>query len=293
MIQEKERKPGYYRVKLEGTWMILPWRSPDIHEKEKRVWSYEGTIMNDEDMDEIDESPVTATPSKESEPQPYSIADLRDDALEACWRHNNDTKIPDENSFVTGYIDGHFAGYGMRDKEVLKESEPKTDELKRLQELINNPEIEDFVKGVTLEAVHQIERWGLENEERKSPHHFIMVANKLIGKMCVDIWDKDTDKFKHHCIALAAEFANVHRQVQKEGTAINKWFKDSEDKQGSMPTSQDVLQAAAVQSQSRVKELENSLRAIIDATEDKDGKFSAWHKELRKVTKEGKEILTK
>lgn len=94
-----------------------------------------------------------------------------------------------------------------------------------LSTLINNPEIENFINGVTLEAAHQTQRWGAEKEEKEPPHHYILVTNKLLGKMCVDIWDRDTDKFKHHIIALAAEMFNIHRQVGKDGTVINKYFK--------------------------------------------------------------------
>lgn len=94
-----------------------------------------------------------------------------------------------------------------------------------LESLINNPEIEDFLKGTQIEAAHQIERWGLENEEANPPHHYILVLSKLIGKLSVDIFDRNTDKFKHHCIAIAAEMHNLHRQVTKRGTVVNEWFK--------------------------------------------------------------------
>lgn len=90
--------------------------------------------------------------------------------------------------------------------------------------LVNNPEIEDFVKGVQLEAAHQLERWGIENEEANPPHHFVLVMAKLLGKLSTDIFDRDHEKFKHHCIAIAAEMHNIHRQVDKEGTQINHWF---------------------------------------------------------------------
>lgn len=108
--------------------------------------------------------------------------------------------------------------------------EGESQEELRLRALINHPEIDNFLKGVQLEAAHQTERWGLENEEQKAPHHFVMVVMKIAGKMCVDVWDRDFDKFKHHCIALAAEMFNIHRQTKKESTVIHQWFtrKDGE-----------------------------------------------------------------
>lgn len=95
---------------------------------------------------------------------------------------------------------------------------------KILDSKINTPEINDFIEGVKTEAAHQTERWGIENEQGNPPHHYSMVLMKLAGKLCVAIWERDTDKFKHHCITIAAAMHNCHRQINKEGTEINKWF---------------------------------------------------------------------
>lgn len=103
-------------------------------------------------------------------------------------------------------------------------SKERYDQLLFIEKLVNSPEINDFLKGVQLEAVHQVQRWGIENEEASPPHHFILVFAKLLGKMSTDVFDRDVEKFKHHCIAVAAEMHNIHRQIDKEGTEINKWF---------------------------------------------------------------------
>ncbi len=109
------------------------------------------------------------------------------------------------------------------------EEQPKEETREQyLERLINNPEIENFLEGVKLEAAHQIERWGLEKEERNPPHHYILVMAKILGKMSTDIFDRDVEKFKHHCIAVAAEMHNLHRQIEKEGTQINNWFHPKE-----------------------------------------------------------------
>lgn len=96
--------------------------------------------------------------------------------------------------------------------------------LEYLEKLINNPEIEDFLKGVQLEAAHQTERWGIVAEENKMPHHYAVVMDKLKGKMAVAIFDGDIEKYKHHLITMAAICFNVHRQIDKEGTLVHKYF---------------------------------------------------------------------
>lgn len=99
-------------------------------------------------------------------------------------------------------------------------------EISRLNKLINHPELENFLEAVKIEAAHQTERWGLENEEKKPPHHYVMVFTKLLGKLSLAIWDRDGDKFKHHLITMAAVSFNTHRQVKVYNTTICNWFKN-------------------------------------------------------------------
>lgn len=97
-------------------------------------------------------------------------------------------------------------------------------ENERLEELINHPFIGEFFEGVKIEAAHQTKKWGAEIEETKYPHEYALVLDKLKGKQALAIWDKDTEKFKHHLITMAAVCFNVFRQIDKEGTAMNRWF---------------------------------------------------------------------
>lgn len=97
-------------------------------------------------------------------------------------------------------------------------------EIKRLKDLINDPEIDNFIEGVKIEAPHQTERWGKEKEESAPPHHYVLVITKLLGKLTVAIWDKDVTKFKHHCITIAAAMLNCHRQIENKNTFINEYF---------------------------------------------------------------------
>lgn len=83
-----------------------------------------------------------------------------------------------------------------------------------LHHATNTPEINDFIKGVGIEARHQQERWGDQSHEPFG--HFMLVANKLMGKMAIDIFDDDRQKLKHHIIALAAVMKNLHDAVSKQ-----------------------------------------------------------------------------
>ncbi len=93
-----------------------------------------------------------------------------------------------------------------------------------LENLINNPEINDFLEGTRLESAHQTERWGQAHEESKYPHDYALVLDKLKGKQALAIWDKDIEKYKHHLITMSAVCYNIHRQIDKPGTALNRYF---------------------------------------------------------------------
>lgn len=100
----------------------------------------------------------------------------------------------------------------------------KLDRLEYLEGLINNPEIENFLEGVRIEAAHQTERWGAEDEAKKSPAYYSLVFGKLLGKQSMAAFDLKADKYKHHLVTMAAACFNTHRQVDIKGTAMNNWF---------------------------------------------------------------------
>ncbi len=99
-----------------------------------------------------------------------------------------------------------------------------TARIEELEQLINSPELDDFLKGVGLESAHQTERWGAESEARKSPEHYALVLNKLQGKQAVAIFDQNTEKYKHHLITMAGVCFNVHRQIEQHGTSVHMRF---------------------------------------------------------------------
>ena len=112
----------------------------------------------------------------------------------------------------------HLPEIEEKDKEI---AELKA-EVSRLNTLINSPEINDFIEGVKIEAAHQTEKWG--KQEDHPPHHYILIFTKLLGKLSVCIWDRDVDKFKHHLITLSAAAHNIHRQIDNDSTEVNYYF---------------------------------------------------------------------
>lgn len=87
-------------------------------------------------------------------------------------------------------------------------------DVERLQNLINTPELIDFVAAVKIEAVHQRERWGSEHDEGKTAADWFWLIGYLAGKAIQADKIGDTDKLRHHIITTAAACANWHAQVQ-------------------------------------------------------------------------------
>ena len=82
-----------------------------------------------------------------------------------------------------------------------------------LDTLINSPELADFMKAVPLEAVHQVERWGAEHDEKKGPWDWFWALGYLGGKCAHANLAGDADKARHHCITIAALAFNWHRHI--------------------------------------------------------------------------------
>lgn len=52
----------------------------------------------------------------------------------------------------------------------------------RLHDLVNTPEVDDFLKGVRIEAAHQVERWGEAHDRKKSAESWFWLVGYLAGK---------------------------------------------------------------------------------------------------------------
>ena len=100
-----------------------------------------------------------------------------------------------------------FRPFVTEQVSVLKE------EVARLTALINTPEIIDFVKAVQIEAVHQRERWGTEQDEGKTAADWFWLLGYLAGKALHSDKVGDQKKLLHHIITTAAACANWHAQI--------------------------------------------------------------------------------
>lgn len=89
---------------------------------------------------------------------------------------------------------------------------------RELRELVNSPEIEGFLRGVHIEAVHQVERWGSAGDRAKRPADWFWLIGYLAGKALHAVVSGDRDKALHHCISTAAATYNWHCAIK--GTDI-------------------------------------------------------------------------
>ena len=83
----------------------------------------------------------------------------------------------------------------------------------RILALINTPELEDFAKGVMLEAVHQQERWGSDHDSGKTPGDWFWLIGYLAQKAMYAAIADDRDAMLHHAITTGAALANWHLQM--------------------------------------------------------------------------------
>jgi hypothetical protein len=83
-------------------------------------------------------------------------------------------------------------------------------ENERLRALVNTPELNDFSKGVVLEAQHQRDRWGVDHDAGKSAFDWFWLIGYLAQKAADASVRGDADKAKHHTISTAAALANWH-----------------------------------------------------------------------------------
>lgn len=87
---------------------------------------------------------------------------------------------------------------------------------------LNQPQIDDFMSAFQNEAKHQIARWG--EQQDNYPEHFILVFNKLLGKLAIDFWDRKGEKWQHHLITIAAVAYNAHRQMERDNSETARHF---------------------------------------------------------------------
>lgn len=85
--------------------------------------------------------------------------------------------------------------------------------VKALELLINTPVVDNFLKAVRLEAAHQCERWGVDNDAKKEPQDWFWLLGYLAGKALAAFLAGDKQKALHHCISSAAVCLNWHAHI--------------------------------------------------------------------------------
>ena len=83
-----------------------------------------------------------------------------------------------------------------------------------IRELIDHPEIESFLRGVHIEAVHQVDRWGTAHDRAKRPADWFWLVGYLAGKALQAALAGDRDKALHHTISTAAALYNWHSAIK-------------------------------------------------------------------------------
>ena len=89
-----------------------------------------------------------------------------------------------------------------------------TAENERLNALINTPELDQFLRAVHLEAIHQVERWGTAGDRAKRPADWFWLVGYLSGKALHSQIAADMDKAVHHTISTAAALYNWHCAIK-------------------------------------------------------------------------------
>jgi hypothetical protein len=92
----------------------------------------------------------------------------------------------------------------------------------QLHNLINTPQIHDFIKAVPLEASHAMNRWGETHDAEKEPPDWFWLLGYLAGKALHASITGDYDKALHHTISSAGVCANWHRHLLKQKQQLLK-----------------------------------------------------------------------
>jgi hypothetical protein len=135
------------------------------------------------------------------------------------------TKIADLRRQLTAEREGRMLAERIVDEVRARNRE--------LDQLINTPEIDDFLAGVRLEAAHQVERWGAAHDREKSAENWYWLVGYLAGKALRAAITSNRDKALHHCISSAAALLNWHKAIQRDttGTGVGQ-DKDLEELNG-------------------------------------------------------------
>lgn len=97
--------------------------------------------------------------------------------------------------------------------------ERRINEVRVLRQMFKTPEVDDFLRGVHLEAIHQVERWGDSSDLAKNAEDWFWLIGYLAGKALRSVIEGNHDKSRHHCISTAAALYNWHCAIS--GTNVS------------------------------------------------------------------------
>ena len=101
---------------------------------------------------------------------------------------------------------------GHRTATIMHDDlEAITNELERLDGLINTPATVEFLEAVKTETAYQRERWGDVHDKAKEPEDWFWLVGYLAGKALCAKRQGFMDKYRHHLVSTAAVLANQHR----------------------------------------------------------------------------------
>jgi hypothetical protein len=89
-----------------------------------------------------------------------------------------------------------------------------------LRELVNTPEIDNFLRGVHLEAIHQVDRWGEANDRAKRPADWFWLVGYLAGKALAAAKGEVSQRFKHLKSGVTYELLHIGEDENNRGRAI-------------------------------------------------------------------------
>ena len=186
---------------------------------------------------------------------PRSTADLDVDAIQArCdaatagpWSFEQPTQsrlrfyvgeccgwfiYPATNSIwhgTTARDDARFIAHAREDIPALLA------EVRRLRALINTPQTDAWTRAVELEAAHQIERWGVDHDEGKSPQDWFWLLGWLAGKAVHAAVKGDVEKARHHTISSGAVLLNWWRQLSGISNRMRPGIAPPDEIEGASP----------------------------------------------------------
>jgi hypothetical protein len=93
-------------------------------------------------------------------------------------------------------------------------------EIERLKALLNTQQTHDWTEAVKVEAAHQRQRWGADNDAGKTPADWFWLIGYLAGKALHAACAGNTDKALHHTISAGAALANWHAALSGADTRM-------------------------------------------------------------------------